>query len=179
MRRLGGVAVIPICLRLHGLAQMTGKEAHDYVVRLPRLGQIGVHEECVPHSVPDVQLCVDPHCGKRLLSVKQRAHRKIPRPADEKSWRESRENAPRLRREDQRIAQRYVAEIRREAQAARLRARQRRLARERKGDIRGISPEWARRRKMSLSPLALAAAPSRTRPRTARSASHQRSTRIY
>src|SRR5581483_11976129 len=145
MRWLGGVVVMPVCLPLHGLAQMTRKEAHDYTVRLLRLRQIGVHEEGVPHSVPHVQFRVDPHRGKRLLSVKQRAHRKIPRPADEKSWRESRENAPRLRREDQRIAERYVAEIGREGQAARLRARQRRLARERKGDIRGISAEWARR----------------------------------
>jgi len=39
MRWPGGVAVTSICLPLHGLAQMTGKEANDYVVRLPRLGR--------------------------------------------------------------------------------------------------------------------------------------------
>jgi hypothetical protein len=71
---------------------MAAEEAHDHAIGFSRFGNVGIIEELVKESLPNMQLGVHPEFDELLVGVHCRTHRERPCTGNDKRGRKFRQH---------------------------------------------------------------------------------------
>ena len=96
---------------------MTIEEFHDDIVSVPGFWNVGIVEETVEKTLPDMELRIDSQSDQSRVCIHSRTHFERPRPGDDQCWRKLREHFWRIDGGNQRVLGISIAEIAQPAHA--------------------------------------------------------------